>query len=77
MTALTAALPGNSSRTRIQAMIVPKIALITTTIKEQITVSFSEATAWGEVTALQKASKPPSSDWLTTAASGRRTIRLR
>ena len=34
MTALTAALPGNSSRTRSQAMIVPKIALIATTISE-------------------------------------------
>ena len=41
MTALTRLLPGNSSRTRIQARIVPKTALRTTTISEQITVSSS------------------------------------
>ena len=77
MTALTTDLPGNSSRTRIQAMIVPKIALMTTTISEQTTVSFSEGTACGEVTWSQKVLRPPSNDWLTSAASGSSTIRLR
>ena len=54
MTALTRLLPGNSSRTRIQARIVPKIALRTTTISEQMTVSSSAAIASGEVTWSQK-----------------------
>ncbi len=77
MIALTAALPGNSSRTRIQAMIVPKTALIATTISEAIRVSSSERTACGEVTWSQKWLRPELSDSSTSAASGIRTIRLR
>ena len=77
MTALTRLLPGNSSRTRIQARIVPKIALTTTTISEQITVSSSAETASGEVTWSQKVLQPPSKALLTTAASGSSTITLR
>ena len=46
-------------------MIVPKIALITTTISEQIRVSSSEETARGEVTASQKPLNPSSNDLLT------------
>ena len=54
-------------------MIVPKIALITTTISEQTTVSFSEATASGEVTWSQKVPSPPSKAWRSAppAAAGR------
>ena len=58
-------------------MIVPKTALIATTISEQITVSSSERTACGEVTWFQKALSPSSKAWLVSAASGSRTITLR
>ena len=74
---LTIRLPGNSSRTRTQAMIVPATALIATTIAEAIRVSFSAATACGAVTSSQNEASPPSNDFATTAASGIRTIRLR
>ena len=77
MTALTRLLPGNSSRTRIQARIVPKIALMTTTINEQITVSSRADFANGEVTWSQKVPSPPEKASLTTAASGSSTITLR
>ena len=77
MTALTRLLPGNSSRTRIQARIVPKIALMTTTISEQITVSSRADFASGEVTWSQKSPSPPENASLTTAASGSSTITLR
>ena len=40
-------LPGNSSRTSTQASIVPKTALMTTTITEMISVSLIAATASG------------------------------
>ena len=62
MSALTILLPGNSSRTRTQAIIVPMTALITTTISEAIRVSFSDATACSPVTAVQKVSQPSSSE---------------
>ncbi len=77
MTALIEALPRNSSRTRIQARIVPKIELMTTTISEQITVSFRAEIASGEVTWSQKVLQPPANASLVTAARGSRTIRLR
>ena len=55
-------------------MIVPKTALIATTISEQITVSLRAAIDWLPVTAFQKASRPPLVDSTTTAASGSITI---
>ena len=58
-------------------MIVPKTALIATTISEQITVSFSAASDWLPVTESQKAPRPPLVDSTTTAASGSITIRDR
>ncbi len=58
-------------------MIVPKTALIATTISEAIRVSSSERTACGEVTWSQKWLRPELSDSSTRAASGIRTIRLR
>ena len=70
-------LPGNSSRTITQAMIVPKTALIATTIADAPRVSFSAAIACGVVTSSQNEDSPPSNDFATTAASGIRTIRLR
>ena len=50
MTALTMDLPGKLSRTRSQAMIVPKKPLMMTTISEAIRVSSSAARRRGEVT---------------------------
>jgi hypothetical protein len=58
-------------------MIVPNTALMTTTISDAITVSFSAATDWAPLTASQKVPIPPFSDWSTTAASGSSTITLR
>ena len=55
-------------------MIVPKKALIATTISELITVSFSAAIDWAPVTESQKAPRPPLSDSSSTAASGSITI---
>jgi hypothetical protein len=77
MIEFTQRLPGKSSRTSTQAMIVPATALIATTITEAIRVSLSAATACGELTASQNSPSPPSNDFATTAASGMRTIRLR
>src|SRR5262245_8247383 len=70
-------LPGNSSRTSTQAISVPATALITTTISEATTVSFSAATACSLVTAVQNASHPPSIDRATTAAIGISATMLR
>jgi len=67
MTALTAALPGKSSRTSSQARIVPKMALIATTISEATRVSSSERRAWVEVTWSQKVPRPSLSDWFVRA----------
>jgi len=58
-------------------MIVPKTALIATTISEANTVSFSAATACWPLTASQKPERPLSSEVETTAASGSRTMTLR
>src|SRR6476661_2399745 len=77
MTAFTAALPGNRSRTRTQAMIVPNTALIRTTISEHTRVSFSAAMACVPVTASQNEPVPLSNALAATAASGRRTMTLR
>ena len=75
--ALTKRFPGNSSRTSTHAMSVPNTTLITTTISEAISVSFSAATACGVVTASQKLSRPFSNDFDTTAARGIRAMMLR
>ena len=70
-------LPRNWSRTSTQAISVPKTTLTTTTISDEITVSFRAATAWGAVTASQKAPMPPSSEVAATAAIGSSTMMLR
>src|SRR5215204_1724375 len=67
---LTMFLPGKSSRTSTQAISVPNTALMSTTISDAISVSFSAATACGLLTAVQKLSVPLSSDFTITAASG-------
>ncbi len=77
MTALMTLLPGNSSRTRSQARIVPKNPLRTTTISEQTSVSFRLFTASGEVTCSQKWPRPREKASLATAASGSSTMMLR
>ena len=51
-------------------------ALIAATTSETSSVKRSAATAWRLVTASQNASRPPSSDCATTAASGSSTMRL-
>ena len=76
MIALTIDLPGKLSRTRSQATIVPKTALIATTISEQTRISSSELFAPGLVTWLQKWPRPSLNAWLASAAIGSRTIRL-
>ena len=77
MIALTTLWPQKRSRTRIQATIVPMTALIRQTASETTSVSFSAATACGSVTASQKPVCPAFPACQTSAASGRRTIRLR
>src|SRR4051794_15876416 len=77
ISAFTIPLPGNSSRTSTQAISVPVIALITTTIADTISVSLNAAIAWSLLTACQNSSRPPSSDFAATAASGSSTITLR
>ena len=49
-------LPGNSSRTSTQAISVPNTTLMSTTITDAISVSFSAATACGLLIAVQKLS---------------------
>ena len=63
MIALMIDLPGKLSRTRSQATIVPKTALIATTISEQTRISSSELFAAGLVTWSQKWPSPSLSDW--------------
>jgi len=62
MTALMTALPGNSSRTKSQARIVPKTPLMRTTTSDATMVSSSERSACGEVTWVQKVPSPSLSD---------------
>src|SRR5512132_4042356 len=73
----TTLFPGNWSRTSTQAISVPNSTLIRTTIRDAISVSLSDATACGVVTAFQKLSRPFSNDLETTAASGIRATMLR
>ena len=77
MIALTAALPRNSSRTRTHATSVPNTALTSTTTIETTIVNSSADLASGAVTAVQKASRPPSKPRASRAASGSSTITLR
>src|SRR3954469_15060548 len=72
--AFTKPLPRKSSRTSTQAISVPVIALIATTMTEVISVSFSAARDCGEVTTSANLPRPPSSDLAATAASGSRTM---
>src|SRR5215211_8347210 len=74
MRPLTSALPGNSSRTRTQAISTPITASMAATTIETISVNRMAATAWGLVTASQNSPTPPSNERTTTAASGIRTI---
>src|SRR5215218_321938 len=76
MIALTARLPGNSSRTSTQAISVPAAALIAATTSETRRVNRSADTACRLDTDDQKASRPPSVERTTTAASGSTTITL-
>ena len=76
MTASTARLPGNASRTSTQAMSVPITALITPTASALSTVSRIAATAAGLLTASQNPDQPPPNPFTTTAASGNSTSRL-
>ncbi len=54
MIALRTGLPGKLSRTRSQATIVPKKALIAATISEQTRISSSDFFAWPVLTESQK-----------------------
>jgi hypothetical protein len=73
----TTPLPGNSSRTRTQAIRVPVTALMTTTISDVISVSRRAAMDCSFVTAFQKPSQPASVERTTTAASGISATMLR
>ena len=70
-------LPGKLSLTRTQAIAVPVITLITTTMTETTRISFRAETARGEVRDVQNPSSPPPVDFATRAAIGIRTMRLR
>src|SRR3954470_8674553 len=74
ISAFTAPLPRNSSRTSTQAISVPMPALINVTTNDRISVSFSAETASRSLTAFQNPLSPPSNDFAATAASGSRTI---
>jgi hypothetical protein len=74
--ALTMPLPGKSSRTSTQAIRVPITTLISATITETNTVTRSEASATGEVTASQKPAQPSSKALTVSAASGNSTMML-
>src|SRR5438445_1998361 len=74
MTALTIDLPRNSSRTSTQAVIVPKKALTSDTITDAPSVSFSAASASGDVATDQNWCSPSFCDAQTSAAIGRITI---
>src|SRR5919106_237653 len=77
MSAFTTLFPRKSSRTSTQAIIVPVTAFTATTKSDAAKVSFSAATAVGEVTSRQNASSPPSTEAATTAAIGSSTMRPR
>src|SRR5580765_1160177 len=69
--------PRKRSRTRTQATSVPVTALMAAAASEHSSVRRSAATAWRPLTAAQSASRPPSVERATTAASGISTMTLR
>ena len=73
---MTTRLPGNWSRTSTHAISVPATALMAAVASEISSVKRSALTAWRGLTACQNASRPPSSERATTAASGSRTMTL-
>src|SRR6185312_1507192 len=77
MIALTRDFPANESRTRTQAMIVPKTAVVSTASVAVITDSFRAATACGEETTSQNPDQPFPVDFQTTAAIGSTTTTSR
>ena len=77
MSVFTRRLPGNSSRTSVQASAVPVTALIATTPPESSNVSSSAARASGFHATCQKWCQPPLAAFAATAASGTRTMMLR
>ena len=58
-------------------MIVPMTALMAMTASETVNVSWSAATAWGEVIASTNAPSPSETERHRTAAMGMRTSRPR
>ena len=76
MSALTKLLPRKSSRTSTHAISVPVTMLITATIAEMTTVSSSAARAEGALSASQNPLRPLSNAFVSTAASGSRTMML-
>src|SRR3954447_4515256 len=77
ITPLSAAFPGNLSRTRTHAITVPAKTLMTTTISDAITVHLSAHQASGFEMAFQNALQPPSVDCATRAAIGISTMMVR
>ncbi len=77
MTMLRSVLPGNESRTSTHAITVPTTAFTPTTASDSSSVILSAATACGSVIASQNALQPPWVERHVSAASGRRTIRVR
>ena len=73
MIALTTFLPGNSSRTSIQAISVPSTPLASAAAAAIASDSFRAARACGEVTTSQKPPAPFSVDDHTSAAIGSAT----
>src|SRR3954454_2121921 len=76
ISALMSDLPRKRSRTSTHATSVPATAFIAATRIDMISVSFSAATACGAVTASTNATRPPSVERATTAASGISTTTL-
>src|SRR5215216_6126256 len=76
ISAFTKRLPGNSSRTSTQAISVPAAALTSATAIDMPIVSLNAETAWFELIAFQKPSRPRSVERATTAAKGSSTTTL-
>lgn len=76
MSALTTRCPGKVSRTRTHAMRVPMTAFRPATSADTSTVTRSDASAAGAVTASQKPAHPSSNEATVSAASGSSTMTL-
>ena len=74
MTALSAVLPGNSSRTSTHAVTVPSTAFVSAAATEISSVSFSAETASADETVSQNPASPFPVDDQTSAAIGSATI---